>query len=75
MPLFDDEDHDDGAMEPDGVYNHRLSGIPKSLDSRLRGNAEFLEAPLSLPRRGGVRRGLLRHPRGGLVDSSRTGYR
>jgi hypothetical protein len=29
VPLFDDGDHDDGAMEPDGVYNNRLKDLTK----------------------------------------------
>jgi hypothetical protein len=29
VPLFDDGDHDDGAMEPDGVYNHRLGDLTR----------------------------------------------
>ena len=29
VPLFDDGDHDDGAMEPDGIYNHRLTDLTK----------------------------------------------
>jgi hypothetical protein len=29
VPLFDDGDHDDGAMEPDGVYNNRLKNLTK----------------------------------------------
>ncbi|MFV2044606.1 MAG: trypsin-like peptidase domain-containing protein [Anaerolineales bacterium] len=27
VPLFDDGNHDDGAMEPDGIYNHRLKDL------------------------------------------------
>ena len=27
VPLYDDGMHDDGAMEPDGVYNHRLTDL------------------------------------------------
>jgi hypothetical protein len=27
FPLFDDGVHQDGAMEPDGIYNHRLTNI------------------------------------------------
>lgn len=27
VPLFDDGGHDDGAMEPDGVYNNRLTDL------------------------------------------------
>jgi hypothetical protein len=26
-PLFDDGDHDDGAMEPDGIYGNRLTDV------------------------------------------------
>lgn len=29
VPLFDDGDHYDGAMEPDGVYNNRLKDLTK----------------------------------------------
>jgi len=29
VPLFDDGDHDDGAMEPDGIYNNRLKDLTK----------------------------------------------
>jgi hypothetical protein len=27
VPLFDDGDHDDGAMEPDGIFNNRLKDL------------------------------------------------
>jgi hypothetical protein len=30
VPLFDDGGHDDGAMEPDGVYNNRLSDLTRT---------------------------------------------
>jgi len=30
VPLFDDGVHDDGAMEPDGVYNHPLEDLTKA---------------------------------------------
>lgn len=30
FPLFDDGIHDDGAMEPDGVYNNRLGDISRT---------------------------------------------
>ena len=30
VPLFDDGLHDDGAMEPDGVYNHPLTDLTKA---------------------------------------------
>lgn len=30
VPLFDDGVHDDGAMEPDGVYNHPLRDLTKA---------------------------------------------
>lgn len=30
VPLFDDGTHQDGAMEPDGVYNHRLKDITRA---------------------------------------------
>ncbi len=29
MKLFDDGDHDDGAMEPDGIYNNRLKELTR----------------------------------------------
>jgi len=36
VPLFDDGDHDDGAMEPDGIYNNRLEDL-----TRAEGTYEF----------------------------------
>jgi len=30
VPLFDDGQHDDGAMEPDGIYNHRLEDLTRA---------------------------------------------
>jgi hypothetical protein len=36
VPLFDDGDHDDGAMEPDGIYNNRLTDL-----ARVEGTYEF----------------------------------
>jgi len=30
VPLFDDGDHQDGAMEPDGVYNNRLKDLTRA---------------------------------------------
>lgn len=30
VPLFDDGDHEDGAMEPDGVYNNRLKDLTRA---------------------------------------------
>jgi hypothetical protein len=36
VPLFDDGSHDDGAMEPDGIYNHQLSDL-----TRVEGTYEF----------------------------------
>ena len=30
VPLFDDGLHDDGAMEPDGIYNHRLKDLTRA---------------------------------------------
>jgi len=36
VPLFDDGDHDDGAMEPDGIYNNRLKDLTK-----VEGSYEF----------------------------------
>jgi hypothetical protein len=30
VKLFDDGSHDDGAMEPDGVYNHRLEDLTRA---------------------------------------------
>jgi hypothetical protein len=30
VPLFDDGGHDDGAMEPDGIYNNRLADLTKA---------------------------------------------
>lgn len=30
VPLFDDGAHNDGAMEPDGVYNHRLEDLTRA---------------------------------------------
>lgn len=30
VPLFDDGDHDDGAMEPDGIYNNRLKDLTRA---------------------------------------------
>jgi hypothetical protein len=36
VPLFDDGVHQDGAMEPDGVYNHRLREL-----TRAEGTYEF----------------------------------
>ncbi|TKJ37025.1 MAG: hypothetical protein CEE38_08970 [Planctomycetes bacterium B3_Pla] len=30
VPLFDDGSHNDGAMEPDGVYNHRLEDLTRA---------------------------------------------
>jgi von Willebrand factor type A domain/Trypsin-like peptidase domain len=29
FPLFDDGDHQDGAMEPDGIYNNRLNDLTR----------------------------------------------
>lgn len=36
VPLFDDGAHDDGAMEPDGIYNNRLKDL-----TRVEGTYEF----------------------------------
>jgi hypothetical protein len=36
VPLFDDGVHDDGAMEPDGIYNNRLADL-----TRVEGTYEF----------------------------------
>ena len=36
VPLFDDGSHDDGAMEPDGIYNHRIKDL-----TRVEGTYEF----------------------------------
>jgi hypothetical protein len=36
VPLFDDGSHDDGAMEPDGIYNNRLKDL-----TRVEGTYEF----------------------------------
>jgi hypothetical protein len=36
VPLFDDGSHDDGAMEPDGVYNDRLKDV-----TRVEGTYQF----------------------------------
>lgn len=36
VPLFDDGSHDDGAMEPDGVYNQRLKDL-----TRVEGTYQF----------------------------------
>jgi hypothetical protein len=36
VPLFDDGSHDDGAMEPDGIYNNRLTDL-----TRVEGTYEF----------------------------------
>jgi hypothetical protein len=36
VPLFDDGAHDDGAMEPDGIYNNRLTDL-----TRAEGTYEF----------------------------------
>jgi hypothetical protein len=36
VPLYDDGSHDDGAMEPDGIYNHRLKDL-----TRVEGTYEF----------------------------------
>jgi hypothetical protein len=30
VPLFDDGSHDDGAMEPDGIFNNRLIGLTRA---------------------------------------------
>jgi hypothetical protein len=30
VPLFDDGLHDDGAMEPDGIFNHRLKDLTRA---------------------------------------------
>jgi hypothetical protein len=36
VPLYDDGSHDDGAMEPDGIYNNRLTDL-----TRVEGTYEF----------------------------------
>lgn len=36
FPLFDDGLHDDGAIEPDGIYNHRLKDL-----TRVEGTYQF----------------------------------
>jgi hypothetical protein len=36
VPLYDDGSHDDGAMEPDGIYNTRLTDL-----TRVEGTYEF----------------------------------
>jgi hypothetical protein len=36
VPMFDDGGHGDGAMEPDGVYNHRLKDL-----TRVEGTYQF----------------------------------
>jgi hypothetical protein len=36
VPLYDDGLHDDGAMEPDGIYNHRLEDL-----TRVEGTYQF----------------------------------
>jgi len=36
VPLFDDGLHDDGAMEPDGIFNHRLKDL-----TRVEGTYQF----------------------------------
>jgi Trypsin-like peptidase domain/von Willebrand factor type A domain len=36
VPLFDDGGHDDGAMEPDGIYNNRLKDL-----TRVEGTYQF----------------------------------
>ena len=40
VPLFDDGSHDDGAMEPDGIYNNRLKDL-----TRAEGTYEFRGRP------------------------------
>jgi hypothetical protein len=36
VPLYDDGMHDDGSMEPDGIYNHRLKDL-----TRVEGTYQF----------------------------------
>jgi hypothetical protein len=36
VPMFDDGSHEDGAMEPDGIYNNRLDDL-----TRVEGTYEF----------------------------------
>ena len=61
VPLFDDGSHDDGAMEPDGIYNNRLKDLTR------------VEGTYRVQGRGDVRRGMHRHARGILVGSRGAG--
>ena len=61
VPLFDDGSHDDGAMEPDGIYNNRLKDLTQVEGTyRVQGGCD-------------IRRGMHRHARGVLVGSCRAG--